>query len=159
MRAEPERTPHPPTPSTATGPAGPNWPPLHGATSRSGCSPRPTPARSGGDALELLRVTAAICATDGAILRALILARRTSPELAHLVHQHVLPIGRLGSVAAVVPAAARGENPAEAGDLFHDLAPALVMSRLPAHGLSAEKEFLARPVDPVLIPVLRCRPD
>ncbi|MFR9776391.1 TetR/AcrR family transcriptional regulator [Micromonospora sp. MS34] len=123
-----------------------------------------TPVDTGslrGDLLELLRVTATICASDGALMQALIFAMRTSPELAHLVRRHVLPAGRLGSVAVVVRAAARGEIPVEAGerDLFHDLAPALVMSRLLAHGLPVDEEFLARLVDQVLIPVLRHHPD
>ncbi|SCG68470.1 TetR/AcrR family transcriptional regulator [Micromonospora inositola] len=121
-----------------------------------------TPADTGslrGDLLELLRATAAICTADGALMQALTFAMRTSPELAQLVRQHVLPAGQVGTVAVVVRAAARGEIPAEAGErhLFHDLAPAMVMSRILTHGLPADDAFLTQLVDQVLIPVLRHR--
>ncbi|MEH0937960.1 TetR/AcrR family transcriptional regulator [Micromonospora psammae] len=112
-----------------------------------------------GDLLELLRTTAAICTADSDLMQALTLAMRTNPELAHLIRQQVMPGGRVASVAIVVRAAARGEIPAEAGerDLFHDLAPAMVMSRILAHGLPADDTFLTQLVDQVLIPVLRYR--
>ncbi|MGN9806574.1 TetR/AcrR family transcriptional regulator [Micromonospora sp. L32] len=121
-----------------------------------------TPADTGslrGDLLELLRTTAAICTADSDLVQALILAMRTCPELEHLIRQQVLPAGRVASVAVVVRAAARGEIPAEAGerDLFHDLAPAMVMSRILAHGLPADEYFLTQLVDQVLVPVLRYR--
>ena len=112
-----------------------------------------------GDLLELLRTTAAICTADADLMQALTLAMRTSPELEHLIRQQVMPAGRVASFAVVVRAAARGEIPGEAGErnLFHDLAPAMVMSRILAHGLPADEEFLAHLVDQVLIPVLRYR--
>lgn len=123
-----------------------------------------TPADTGslrGDLLELLRTTAAICTADGDLMQALTLAMRTSPELAHLIRKNVMPADQLGSVAVVVRAAARGEIPAEAGErhLFHDLAPAMVMSRILAHGLPADDAFLVQLVDQVLLPVLRHRSD
>ncbi|MGK5442455.1 TetR/AcrR family transcriptional regulator [Micromonospora sp. URMC 105] len=114
-----------------------------------------------GDLLELLRTTAAICTADSDLMQALTLAMRTSPELGQLIRQQVMPAGRVASVAVVVRAAARGEIPAEAGerDLFHDLAPAMVMSRILAHGLPADDDFLIQLVDQVLVPVLRYRAD
>ncbi|MFI9639698.1 TetR/AcrR family transcriptional regulator [Micromonospora sp. NPDC051925] len=114
-----------------------------------------------GDLLELLRTTAAICTDDSDLMQALIFAMRSSPELENLIRQQVLPAGRVAGVAVVVRAAARGEIPAEAGerDLFHDLAPAMVMSRIMAHGLPADDEFITSLVDQVLIPVLRYRSD
>ena len=123
-----------------------------------------TPADTGslrGDLLELLRATATICTTDGDLMQALTFAMRTNPELAQLVRQHVLPAGQVGTVAVVVRAAARGEIPAEAGErhLFHDIASAMVMSRIVAHGLPADDAFLTQLVDQVLIPVLRHRTD
>ncbi|MEH0824132.1 MULTISPECIES: TetR/AcrR family transcriptional regulator [unclassified Micromonospora] len=123
-----------------------------------------TPADTGslrGDLLELLRTTAAICTADRDLMQALTLAMRTSPELEHLIRQQVMPAGRVASVAVVVRAAARGEIPAEAGerDLFHDLAPAMVLSRILAHGLPADEDFLTQLVDQVLVPVLRYRAD
>ncbi|WP_446215364.1 TetR/AcrR family transcriptional regulator [Micromonospora sp. IBHARD004] len=123
-----------------------------------------TPADTGslrGDLLELLRTTVAICTVDGDLMQALTFAMRTSPELAQLVRQQVLPAGQVGTVAVVVRAAARGEIPAEAGErhLFHDLASAMVMSRIFAHGLPADDAFLTQLVDQVLIPVLCHRSD
>lgn len=112
-----------------------------------------------GDLLELLRATAAICVADCDLMQALTFAMRTSPELERLVRHQVLPAGRVASTAVLVRAAARGEIPPEAGerDLFHDLAPALLMSRLVAHGLPADDAFLTQVVDQVLIPVLTYR--
>ncbi|MEV1146868.1 TetR/AcrR family transcriptional regulator [Micromonospora sp. NPDC049799] len=109
-----------------------------------------------GDLLELLRATAAICVADADLMQALTFAMRTSPELERLIRHHVMPAGRVASTAVLVRAAARGEIPPEAGerDLFHDLAPALTMSRVLAHGLPADDEFLTQVVDQVLIPVL-----
>jgi AcrR family transcriptional regulator len=123
-----------------------------------------TPADTGslrGDLLELLRATAAICTADGDLMQALTFAMRTNPELAQLIRRTVMPAGQVASVAVVVRAAARGEIPAEAGerDLFHDLAPAMVMSRILAQGLPADDDFLVRLVDQVLLPVLRHRSD
>ena len=114
-----------------------------------------------GDLIELLRTTAAICVADCDLMQALTFAMRTSPELERLVRHQVLPAGRVASTAILVRAAARGEIPPEAGEreLFHDLAPALTMSRVLAHGLPADDAFLAQVVDEVLIPVLRYQPD
>jgi AcrR family transcriptional regulator len=114
-----------------------------------------------GDLLELLRATATICTVDADLMQALTFAMRTSPELERLVRHQVLPGGRVASTAVLVRAAARGEIPPEAGEreLFHDLAPALVMSRVLAHGLPADDDFLAQVVDEVLVPVLCYRPD
>ncbi|MEV4660013.1 TetR/AcrR family transcriptional regulator [Micromonospora sp. NPDC049301] len=114
-----------------------------------------------GDLIELLRATAAICAADCDLMQALTFAMRTNPELERLVRHQVLPAERVASTAILVRAAARGEIPPEAGerDLFHDLAPALTMSRIVAHGLPADDAFLAQVVDQVLIPVLRYQPD
>ncbi|MFI1194759.1 TetR/AcrR family transcriptional regulator [Micromonospora sp. NPDC020750] len=125
---------------------------------------RRVPADTGslrGDLLELLRATAAICTADSDLIQALTLAMRTTPELETIIRQQVMPAGRVLSVAVVVRAAARGEIPPEAGerDLFHDLAPAMVMSRILAHGLPADDTFLTQLVDQVLIPVLRYRAD
>ncbi|NBE79656.1 TetR/AcrR family transcriptional regulator [Micromonospora rubida] len=125
---------------------------------------RRIPADTGslrGDLLEMLRVTAAICTADSDLIQALTLAMRTAPELEKLIRHQVMPAGRVLSAAVVVRAAARGEIPPEAGerDLFHDLAPAMVMSRILAHGLPADDTFLTELVDQVLIPVLRYRAD
>jgi AcrR family transcriptional regulator len=121
-----------------------------------------TPVDTGslrGDLLELLRATANICTADSDLMQALTFAMRTSPGLERLIRDQVMPAGRVASVAVVVRAAARGEIPAEAGerDLFHDLAPAMVMSRILAHGQPADDAFLTQLVDQVLIPVLRYR--
>ncbi|MDG4809729.1 TetR/AcrR family transcriptional regulator [Micromonospora sp. WMMD1120] len=112
-----------------------------------------------GDLIELLRATAAICTADCDLMQALTFAMRTNPELERLVRHQVLPAGRVASTAILVRAAARGEIPPEAGEreLFHDLAPALTLSRLVAHGLPADDAFLTQVVDQVLIPVLRYR--
>jgi AcrR family transcriptional regulator len=114
-----------------------------------------------GDLLELLRATATICVADSDLIQALIFAMRTSPELERLVRHQVLPAERVASTCILVRAAARGEIPPEAGEreLFHDLAPALTMSRILAHGLPVDDTFLANVVDQVLIPVLRYCPD
>ncbi|MBQ0902279.1 TetR/AcrR family transcriptional regulator [Micromonospora sp. U21] len=114
-----------------------------------------------GDLIELLRATAAICRADSDLMQALTFAMRTNPELERLVRHQVLPAGRVASTAILVRAAARGEIPPEAGEreLFHDLAPALTMSRIVAHGLPADDAFLTQVVDQVLIPVLRYQPD
>ncbi|MFC4021546.1 TetR/AcrR family transcriptional regulator [Micromonospora sp. GCM10011542] len=114
-----------------------------------------------GDLLELLRATATICVADSDLIQAMIFAMRTSPELERLVRHQVLPAERVASTAILVRAAARGEIPPEAGerDLFHDLAPALTMSRILAHGLPVDDTFLTQVVDQVLIPVLRYCPD
>ncbi|MCM0678409.1 TetR/AcrR family transcriptional regulator [Micromonospora phytophila] len=114
-----------------------------------------------GDLLELLRATAAICTADADLMQALIFAMRTSPELERLIRHQVMPAGRVASTAVLVRAAARGEIPPEAGEreLFHDLAPALAMSRILGHGLPADDDFLTQVVDEVLIPVLCYRPD
>ncbi|RLP89142.1 TetR/AcrR family transcriptional regulator [Micromonospora sp. BL4] len=114
-----------------------------------------------GDLIELLRATAAICEDDSDLMQALIFATRTNPELERLVRHQVLPAGRVASTAILVRAAARGEIPPEAGEreLFHDLAPALTMSRIVAHGLPVDDAFLTQVVDQVLIPVLRYQPD
>ncbi|RLP96697.1 TetR/AcrR family transcriptional regulator [Micromonospora sp. CV4] len=114
-----------------------------------------------GDLIELLRATAAICEDDSDLMQALIFAMRTNPELERLVRHQVLPAGRVASTAILVRAAARGEIPPEAGEreLFHDLAPALTMSRIVAHGLPVDDAFLTQVVDQVLIPVLRYQPD
>ncbi|WP_410812577.1 TetR/AcrR family transcriptional regulator [Micromonospora sp. 067-2] len=114
-----------------------------------------------GDLIELLRATAAICVADCDLMQALTFAMRSSPELERLVRHQVLPAGRVASTAILVRAAARGEIPPEAGerDLFHDLAPALTMSRIVAYGLPADDAFLTQVVDQVLIPVLRYQPD
>lgn len=123
-----------------------------------------TPTDTGslrGDLLELLRATASICNGDADLIQAMIFAMRTSPELERLIRHQVMPAGRVASFAVLVRAAARGEIPPEAGerDLFHDLAPALLMSRILAHGLPADEAFLGQLVDQVLIPVLRYRAD
>ncbi|MCO1594380.1 TetR/AcrR family transcriptional regulator [Micromonospora sp. RHAY321] len=114
-----------------------------------------------GDLIELLRGTAAICVADCDLMQALTFAMRTSPELERLVRHQLLPAGRVASTAILVRAAARGEIPPEAGEreLFHDLAPALTLSRVLAHGLPADDAFLTQVVDEVLIPVLRYCPD
>ncbi|MFG1653177.1 TetR/AcrR family transcriptional regulator [Micromonospora sp. NPDC049275] len=114
-----------------------------------------------GDLIELLRATAAICVADCDLMQALTFAMRTSPELERLVRHQVLPAGRVASTAVLVRAAARGEIPPDAGEreLFHDLAPALTMSRVLAHGLPADDAFLTQVVDQVLIPVLRYQHD
>ncbi|MFF5056012.1 TetR/AcrR family transcriptional regulator [Micromonospora sp. NPDC000663] len=114
-----------------------------------------------GDLIELLRATAAICVADCDLMQALTFAMRTSPELERLVRHQVLPAGRVATTAILLRAAARGEIPPEAGEreLFHDLAPALTMSRILAHGLPADDAFLTQVVDQVLIPVLRYHPD
>ena len=114
-----------------------------------------------GDLIELLRATAAICTADCDLMQALTFAMRTNPELERLVRHQVLPAGRVASTAILVRAAARGEIPPEAGEreLFHDLAPALTMSRIVAHGLPADDAFLTQVVDQVLIPVLRYQHD
>ncbi|PWR07484.1 TetR family transcriptional regulator [Micromonospora acroterricola] len=113
-----------------------------------------------GDLIELLRATAAICAADCDLMQALTFAMRTNPELERVVRHQLLPAGRVASTAILVRAAARGEIPPEAGEreLFHDLAPALTMSRILAHGLPADDAFLTQVVDQVLIPVLCYRP-
>ncbi|WP_405096240.1 TetR/AcrR family transcriptional regulator [Micromonospora sp. NBC_01412] len=121
---------------------------------------RHIPADTGslrGDLLEMLRVTAAICTADSDLIQALTLAMRTAPELEKLIRHQVMPAGRVLSAAVIVRAAARGEIPPEAGerDLFHDLAPAMVMSRILSHGLPADDTFLTHLVDQVLLPVLR----
>ncbi|MET8311466.1 MULTISPECIES: TetR/AcrR family transcriptional regulator [unclassified Micromonospora] len=114
-----------------------------------------------GDLIELLRATAAVCAADCDLMQALAFAMRTNPELERLVRHQVLPAGRVASTAILVRAAARGEIPPEAGEreLFHELAPALSMSRIVASGLPADDAFLTQVVDQVLIPVLRYQPD
>lgn len=114
-----------------------------------------------GDLIELLRATAAICTADCDLMQALTFAMRTNPELERLVRHQVLPAERVASTAVLVRAAARGEIPPEAGEreLFHDLAPALTMSRIVAHGLPADDAFLTQVVDQVLIPVLRYQHD
>ncbi|MET8233919.1 TetR/AcrR family transcriptional regulator [Micromonospora sp. NPDC005298] len=114
-----------------------------------------------GDLIELLRATAAICVADCDLMQALTFAMRTNPDLERLVRRQVLPAGRVASTAVLVRAAARGEIPPEAGEreLFHDLAPALTMSRILAHGLPADDAFLTQVVDQVLIPVLCHHPD
>ncbi|MET8123188.1 TetR/AcrR family transcriptional regulator [Micromonospora sp. NPDC005189] len=114
-----------------------------------------------GDLIELLRATAAICAADCDLMQALAFAMRTNPELERLVRHQVLPAGRVASTAILVRAAARGEIPPEAGEreLFHELAPALSLSRIVASGLPADDAFLTQVVDQVLIPVLRYQPD
>jgi hypothetical protein len=54
----------------------------------------------------------------------------------------------------------RGEIPPEAGkrEVFHDLAPAILMSRLLAHGQPADEQYLIQVVDEVLLPVLMHQP-
>lgn len=112
-----------------------------------------------GDLIELLRATAVICVADAGLMQTLGTAMRDNPELAQLVRQQVMPAGRVNSVAVLLRAAARGDLAPEAAgrDLFHDLAPALVMSRVLAHGRPVDDAFLARVVDQVLIPVLTHR--
>jgi AcrR family transcriptional regulator len=109
-----------------------------------------------GDLLAMLRATARICTTDIPLMLAVVFAMRSNPELARLMRDHVLPAKRTESDGIIDRAVARGEiTPNEdVRELFHGLAPALLMSRLVADGLPIDDKYLACVVDHVLLPVL-----
>jgi AcrR family transcriptional regulator len=109
-----------------------------------------------GDLLDLLMVAGRMCAADVDIMQAVAFAMRTNAELAELMREHVMPAGRLNTMTIVDRAIARGEIPPEAAkrEVFHDLAPAILMSRLLAHGQPADDQYLTQVVDEVLLPVL-----
>jgi AcrR family transcriptional regulator len=109
-----------------------------------------------GDLLDLLGVAARICDADATIMQAVAFAMRANPELAELMREHVMPASRLNTITIVDRAITRGEIPPEAAKraVFHDLAPAILMSRLLAHGQPADEQYLIQVVDEVLLPVL-----
>jgi AcrR family transcriptional regulator len=109
-----------------------------------------------GDLLTMLRSVARICAADMSLMLAVVFAMQSNPELARLMREHVLPASRMETDGIIDRAVARGEvtpHP-EARELFHGLAPALLMSRLVAEGLPIDDRYLQSVVDHVLLPVL-----
>jgi AcrR family transcriptional regulator len=109
-----------------------------------------------GDLMGLLRLTVRMCVEDAPLMQAMAFAMERNPELAQLVREQVFPAARLSSVALVRRAIERGELPesAAAKDLFHDLAPALLMARHLVQGEALDEQYLSRVVDQILIPVL-----
>jgi AcrR family transcriptional regulator len=109
-----------------------------------------------GDLIGLLSLTARICVEDAPLMQALAFAMERNPELAQLVREQVFPAVRQSSVALVRRAVDRGDLPesAAAKELFHDLAPALLMTRHLAQGDALDEEYLSRVMDQILLPVL-----
>jgi AcrR family transcriptional regulator len=117
------------------------------------------PADSGtlrGDLMNLLRLAVTLCVEDASLMKAMAFAMDRNPELAQLVRVQVFPAARLSSVALVRRAIDRGDLPesAAAKDLFHDLAPALLMARHLGQGEPLDEEYLSRVVDQIMLPVL-----
>jgi AcrR family transcriptional regulator len=110
-----------------------------------------------GDLLAMLRAAARMCTADISLVLAVSFAMHTNPELAGLMREHVLPAKRMETDGIIDHAMARGEiAPDECvRELFHGLAPALLMSRLAAEGLPTDDEYLQCVVDHVLLPVLK----
>jgi hypothetical protein len=110
-----------------------------------------------GDLVAMLRATARICTADMSLMLAVVFAMRSNPELARLMREHVLPASRTESDGIIDRAVARGEiTPHEQiRELFHGLAPALLMSRLVADGCPIDDRYLDCVVDHVLLPVLK----
>ncbi|WP_018351152.1 TetR/AcrR family transcriptional regulator [Longispora albida] len=109
-----------------------------------------------GDLLEMLAVMAEACKADGRIMQALSFAMQSNPELARRVRELVFPIGERHAEIILRRSAQRGElvMPPPAS-LFHDLAPALLLSRFLGLGEPLDREYLAKVADEVLLPVLQ----
>jgi AcrR family transcriptional regulator len=110
-----------------------------------------------GDLLAMVHATAEICITDLSLMLAVVFATQSNPELARLMRENVMPAARMQSDGIIDRAVARGEiAPAEdkIRELFHGLAPSLLMSRLAADNLPIDDEFVECVVDHVLLPVL-----
>jgi AcrR family transcriptional regulator len=110
-----------------------------------------------GDLLAMLRAAARICTADASLMLAVAFAMQSNPELGRLMRDHVLPAKRMESEGIIDRAVARGEIAPDdrVRELFHGLAPALLMSRLAAEGLPVDDEYLRCVVDHVLLPVLK----
>ncbi len=109
-----------------------------------------------GDLVAMLRGIAQICVSDLALMLAVVFATRTNPELAGLVREHVLPASRTRTDGIIDRAVTRGEitPKAEIREVFHALAPALLVSRLVSEGRPIDDEYIECVVEHVLLPVL-----
>jgi len=107
------------------------------------------------DLIEMVRGAARMCTEDGLLLQALAFAMQTVPELAELVRQQVFPLARRQTELVLGWAAERGE-PATVPDreLFADLVPAVLMTRLLTKGEQLDDAYLVQVVDDILLPVL-----
>lgn len=109
-----------------------------------------------GDLRELLLCAAPHCVADIRLMQSLAFAMHTNPELAQLVRETLLPAFRQPEEALLARAVARGEVPATADlSMFHELVPALMVSRYLIHGLPIDESYLNRVIDQVLMPVVK----
>jgi AcrR family transcriptional regulator len=109
-----------------------------------------------GDLMATVHAAAKICISDLSLMLAVVFAMQTNPELARLMRENVLPAARTQTDGIIDRAVARGEIAPndQVRELFHGLAPALLMSRLAADDLPIDDAFLEAVVDHVLLPVL-----
>ncbi|NUT36130.1 MAG: TetR/AcrR family transcriptional regulator [Hamadaea sp.] len=108
-----------------------------------------------GDLLAMVGNAARLCVDDGPLVQALAFAMQTVPELAVLVRGQVFPLARRQVDLVLDWAADRGELDADVDrELFAELLPAVLMTRLFTKGEDLDEAYLKRVVDGVLIPVL-----
>lgn len=108
-----------------------------------------------GDLLAVVGNAARLCVDDGPLVQALAFAMQTVPELAVLVRGQVFPIARRQIDLVLDWATERGELASAVDrELFAELLPAVLMTRLFTKGEDLDDAYLTRVVDGVLLPVL-----
>ncbi len=100
-------------------------------------------------------MTASICHEDVELMAGLLVAMRSDPELADLLREQMLLGKQDASRAWTRRCIERGQLPPDAdGDLFHEVAPAMVFMRLLISQQPCDEAFTVRIVDDVLLPLL-----
>ncbi|WP_028060894.1 TetR/AcrR family transcriptional regulator [Candidatus Solirubrobacter pratensis] len=124
---------------------------------RAGASPDTGSLR--GDLLALVAIQTSHLHEDVHLACGLLTQLRTSPELAAVMHEHVIAEERARFTTVVERAAARGELEAgEVSPLFADLAGAVVFTRVTITAEPVDEAFAEELVDHVLLPILNIHP-
>ena len=109
-----------------------------------------------GDIITLRRAMAdGIGRHEVALMSGVVHAMRSTPELADCVRERIISEKRYIGDTIVGHAKSRGELPPDAdAEVFHEVAPALMLFRLLVCGMPVDDEFLAHVADDVLVPLL-----
>ncbi len=92
---------------------------------------------------------------DAALMAGVLLAMRKSPDLAATLRSQMIEAKRCVGELIVQRAVARGELCSHAAaDVFNELAPAMVFSRLLITGEALDDAFIEHMVDDVLLPLM-----
>jgi AcrR family transcriptional regulator len=127
---------------------------------RAEASPTPDTGSLRGDMLALVAIQTGQLLEDVHLACGLLTQLRTSPELAAVMHDHVLAEERGRVTDVLARAVARGELPAaRVSPLFADIAGSIVFTRVTITGEPVDRAFSEELVDHVLLPILNLHPE